>query len=425
MASEFTAWIDYLTLNFVEIFSFAIPISCIGATVEHLILQAIWPFAMILLGALILYGFTFATSLCKKRDDTSMTDEAINSETSSLELKEKVIQLSIIVIYFALPSVSQNIFDAVNCRPFQISDEPIVYQSYLLMNMDIVCDSKTDAEYGRIMISFWALFAIWIILTPILSLWLLKRVSTAIRTNRITMLANSCRFLWNDYKPSFWYWDVVDILRKIILTGLIIFIDRKEGSNKFMRLTVAIVFSVIYSFILLSLRPYRRSDDYFCAFASNMLLVCCFSLGIILKHCSEEDLLDDYDSGESYGEEKECSRFVGLNSGFRASLIVVTLVFSVLVLTVVSILILGMYALNTPKTKLISTGHAPNLELPEQCNYHVFVSHVWSTGQSKTHAIVRKMQLLLPGLKIWLDVDELYDLSELESSVEDSAVFLL
>jgi hypothetical protein len=41
------------------------------------------------------------------------------------------------------------------------------------------------------------------------------------------------------------------------------------------------------------------------------------------------------------------------------------------------------------------------------------------------HAITRKLQLFFPGLKVWLDVDELQDISELEESVAKIAVFVL
>ena len=53
------------------------------------------------------------------------------------------------------------------------------------------------------------------------------------------------------------------------------------------------------------------------------------------------------------------------------------------------------------------------------------MSHVWATGQAKTHAISRKLQLLLPGLKVWLDVDSLTDISLLEESVKSTAIFVL
>jgi hypothetical protein len=39
--------------------------------------------------------------------------------------------------------------------------------------------------------------------------------------------------------------------------------------------------------------------------------------------------------------------------------------------------------------------------------------------------VVRKLQLLLPGVRIWLDVDNLSDLGRLEESVADAAVFVI
>ena len=80
---------------------------------------------------------------------------------------------------------------------------------------------------------------------------------------------------------------------------------------------------------------------------------------------------------------------------------------------------------NADIVKMISMVHAPHLELPDHCSFHVFMSHVWATGQARIHVIVRKMQLLLPRLKVWLDVDNLNDTSKLENWVGASAVILI
>jgi len=50
---------------------------------------------------------------------------------------------------------------------------------------------------------------------------------------------------------------------------------------------------------------------------------------------------------------------------------------------------------------------------------------VWKSGQDKTHKIVRMMQQYLPGINIWLDVDSLTDISNLEESVAEAAQFVL
>ena len=42
--STFTEWMKYLTLNFEEIFSFAIPLTCVGNTNNYFILRGTWPY---------------------------------------------------------------------------------------------------------------------------------------------------------------------------------------------------------------------------------------------------------------------------------------------------------------------------------------------------------------------------------------------
>ena len=39
--------------------------------------------------------------------------------------------------------------------------------------------------------------------------------------------------------------------------------------------------------------------------------------------------------------------------------------------------------------------------------YHLFLSHTWNSGQDQVAVIKRKLQLMLPGCQIFLDVDDL------------------
>lgn len=84
-----------------------------------------------------------------------------------------------------------------------------------------------------------------------------------------------------------------------------------------------------------------------------------------------------------------------------------------------------MNAITAPTIRLVSSGSKPNLEMSGEHEFHAFLSHIWSTGKDKTHTIVRKTQLLMPGVKIWLDVDNLSQMDQLETSVDASAVFLV
>ena len=53
------------------------------------------------------------------------------------------------------------------------------------------------------------------------------------------------------------------------------------------------------------------------------------------------------------------------------------------------------------------------------------IADVWSTGQDAVATIKRQLQRLMPGVRIFLDVDDLEDVDALERYVEESAVILM
>jgi hypothetical protein len=419
LSDELTNWIEileYLSLDFLNIFE--IPVNCIGSTQEQLIFGAIWPYINILLGAVCFYvGHAITKAFKNYRNGEEETWTLFHGDILD-RLRLWTIEWALILFYFALPSISQHIFSAVKCRAFQIDDnDPPTFVSHLRMNMSIICDSTKSEQYGSIKTIFWFFFVIWIVLTPLGFLILLKYISTSIQSKSITFLADACRFLWQDYDTSMWYWDVVDTWRKIFLTGLIMLIDPEEGSNKIFRLVIAIIILALYLCLFLAYRPYKREDNYNLGLVSNFLLLSCFCLSIILKLCDSED-----------DAEGTCSRYIGysLNS-YNASVVVLVLALFMLILTACFVAILTINKIREPTVQMKSSGNAPNLELPEDCTSHVFVSYLKTTGHSQTHVIVQKMQLLLPGFKVyWLgDVDEFEDVPRIEESVADSAIFIL
>ena len=82
-------------------------------------------------------------------------------------------------------------------------------------------------------------------------------------------------------------------------------------------------------------------------------------------------------------------------------------------------------AATPPALRVVSTKSLPVLSMPKEVHYHLFVSPVWKTGQDQTHTLVRQLQLMLPGIRIWLDVVNLTDIGKLEEAVADAAVVLI
>ena len=103
----------------------------------------------------------------------------------------------------------------------------------------------------------------------------------------------------------------------------------------------------------------------------------------------------------------------------------VILTVAMLLISLAIITVNVVTAVTAPTMRFASSGLEPNLELPQDISFHCFLSHAWSTGQDQTHTLARQLQLLIPDLKIWLDVDKLNDVGALEKSVKESAVFII
>jgi len=69
---------------------------------------------------------------------------------------------------------------------------------------------------------------------------------------------------------------------------------------------------------------------------------------------------------------------------------------------------------------LCETRRPPELSMHGGQRFHLFLSHTWNTGQDQCAAIKRQLQLHLPGIKVFLDVDDLRDIGALEEHVEES-----
>merc|ERR1740124_1432558 len=375
---------------------------CVGSMSLRMAINAAWPFIIILLGFLVI-----VYTLSMRMRGTG----GRNSTDLKTKLWGYTLKFTIIFMYLVLPGVSRTIFDALKCTEFKTNDKKNSFHTYLLSDLTLYCDTNKSSEYSGILRLFWGLFVLWPLLVPLAMLAMVWKIRHAVRSKSTTPLAEACSFLWRDYSESFFYWEIIDLYRKIILTGFLLVIDQDKGSTKILRLLLAILISVLYFGFLLRARPYRRSNDLDLAFISNILLLSCFVLGISLHICKDEN---------------NCQNYIG--SWFtsrRATIITVILTAVMLLISAVFLVILAVNAITAPSVRLTSTGSKPNLEMSGDCEFHAFLSHIWSTGKDKTHTIVRKIQLLLPGVRIWLDVDQLSKMDQLENSVKTSAVFLI
>ena len=111
--------------------------------------------------------------------------------------------------------------------------------------------------------------------------------------------------------------------------------------------------------------------------------------------------------------------------GFESSASIVAAILTFAFLAVGTVLLV-IYVLIAKEKRVatvreLRTDKMPELTLELGLAYHAFLSHVWSSGQDQCAVIKRQLRHLLPGIRVFLDVDDLTDISMLEAYIEHSA----
>ena len=164
-----------------------------------------------------------------------------------LDIKGRHITVGLLISFFIFTSVSTTIF-----RTFICDDEAIPGKSFLRSDYTIECYDSRHTVY-RVYASIMIL--VYPIGIPLAYIALLfpyrnilhpvgvdnKSVSRSQRFDDLKVLP--FKFLWRDFRPHMYYYESIECIRRILLTGLLVFI--RPGSS------VQTIFAVLLAFICL------------------------------------------------------------------------------------------------------------------------------------------------------------------------------
>ena len=306
--------------------------------------------------------------------------------------------------FLVFPMVSSAAFRAFSCEEFEDG------RSFLRADYGVECG--TDEHYRAKGLA-WLGIVLYPGGTSLLYAVLLQRVRSAIVQKRPTTLSKALGYLVRDYEPGYFWWELFEMWKKLVLVGFAVLI--LPGSVE--QLFIAFLFSAISAFFVSLAMPFKNvDDDYFakfCAFALTILLF----LALILKVSVLKEEVDSFLSSR-------------LRDRFSFDAAVVT---AGMISTIVAALLLAMasavaqilVAARLPLLKLKHTKEQPELTLAPSQRWHLFLSHIWGTGQDQCAVIKRQLCLLMPSVKIFLDVDDLADIGALEEYVDMTAVITI
>ena len=99
------------------------------------------------------------------------------------------------------------------------------------------------------------LVLLWPVGVPLLYVLLLAASSRAILTSSTTPLSQATSFLWADYHPFAFFWEPLEMCRKLVLTGGVLIVAEEHEQ---LRVLVALVVSLSYLTLHLAIQPLKR-----------------------------------------------------------------------------------------------------------------------------------------------------------------------
>jgi len=326
----------------------------------------------------------------------------------------QLLPLSLFVAFCTCVSVSKYIFAVWDCM--DIEDNSLVVpptsRSFMASDLAVECDILGNSEYARTRDLATVMFAIWPVGMPLIFLAILLPSRKALLKERLTRLTRATSFLHKDYEPEFFFWEPLALFYRLAISG---FIHLVPSHLAFIRLNIGLITTILYSFLIMTLKPYESIVVDCLCMVTQLALMFIFLTSISLKL---------YDLTDFVGLATEVT---GFESEDQIAYWSIGLIFGTLTIffCVAAFEIASDEKKRSATLKLMSTRIPPRLSLRKNMMYHLFLSHTWSSAQDQAAVIKRRLQMVMPGAQIFLDVDDMMDTAGLDGYVNESQCILL
>ena len=176
--------------------------------------------------------------------------------------------LSLGLLFCFFPSVCSEIFISWSCISFQ--DGPNAAVEFSRADLSLRCGTAAYNELTSVAVVF---FVVWPVCVPLLFLSLLLSLRKHIALHKLTPLVHATAFLHREYRSSCFWWEPLELVRKLVLTGLV---TRIPESSSTLRLLVALLVLVFFLLITIQFQPFRQQEDNLVSTLANILLLCAF-----------------------------------------------------------------------------------------------------------------------------------------------------
>ena len=393
---------ELLSLN---LFELGLPLECMGLG------KFLYRLVFMLVAPLLLVACTPLLAAWLLREDGGV-------DCGGGALLLRALPIALKLLYFVFPLVSAVAVQAFDCEGFDNGED------WLRADFSLFCGSEHSRggpwepsdEYERVRMVAGLGLLLYPIGVPLLFLMLLltcrKQLS---RRAPSTPLSTSLGFLCAEYRKRFFVWEVFESAKKLFFISFI----RLLQPGTLLQLLLALVAALSCLIYQLTAAPFKRSTDNFLAIVTGAAY-CLMLLGALTIRL---DAIYD-----SLSDENLLSPQLRRTFSLPSVPVLVVLLCSTLAAIAFSVVILlreVLRDLRQPKLRYAGSRLLVEVPLPTGKTHHLFISHVWGTAQDQARVLRSRLQSVVPGVRVWLDVEDLTDISALEEAVDASDTLLV
>jgi len=281
-----TAWAD--VGDFLSGFgvSFLIPPACVGSYHTRLIMASCWPIALFLL-------YLFAL-LVWERVKNDREKHLIFLTDRASAVTRHWLPFVLVVTFLVVPSTSTQIFLTFLCESVEFDFSSSTWRRYLTSDKSLLCNSE---EYRSTTYTAYAMIAVWPIGVPLMYGLLLRARRDAIRTGSATPLSRMTSFIWADYRTKMYWWELLEMARKLTLTGWVLLIDEE---SELARVLLALLLSISFLALQLAVNPVKRYEDGLLMVVAQLALIFLYTCVLLVKSCNfSENVCSSFGFGNS------------------------------------------------------------------------------------------------------------------------------
>ena len=150
------------------------------------------------------------------------------------------------LLFLVYPPVATMAFEAWPCYRFERA-------SFLKADVDVQCDT---AEHDNIQAVAWSAIALYPFGLLALNGALLFRARDAICHRKPTTFSSAIAFLYREYEPHLFWWELVEMVRRLVLVGLMVLMQ-----GTMLQLVVGTTLALIFLVLQVQAQPYASMED--------------------------------------------------------------------------------------------------------------------------------------------------------------------